>query len=488
MLAWLLDTYNSLSLLSLSWIIFEWILRLLAVFVMPRNRRPTAGLTWLTLTFLLPAAGWLAFLVLGSPKLPKNRRRIQKNLDDILQRINRNKQQKPIEVPLEYRDTQTLASSLTHLPVTLADDYEILSDYSTIFHRIARDIDMAKRTLHIEYYTFVLDPETEIVFAAIERARARGVAVHVLYDAYGSSIKHFLSWRAGAHRLRACGVKMRASLPLRLPLRGYTRLDLRNHRKLVTIDSSIGYSGSQNMISRRYHRRDAIKYDDLVMRVSGSVVRQLDVVFAADWYAETEEVLLDSKDMPVQTLPKTGYKFQLLPSGPGYEYENNLKIFTTLIYSARKSITIVNPYFVPEESLMTALVSAARRGVIVTMINSRVMDQWMVGHAQRSYYEELFQAGARIYWYNEPLLLHSKCMIIDDQAATIGSSNMDIRSFELDHELNLICYDAEVAKQLSAVAGHYLEHSKEVDKLKWLARPRYRQLLDNIARLTSSLQ
>ena len=122
------------------------------------------------------------------------------------------------------------------------------------------------------------------------------------------------------------------------------------------------------------------------------------------------------------------------------------------------------------------------------MLNSRVMDQWMVGHAQRSYYEELMRSGVKIYWYNAPKLLHSKYIVVDEEVAAIGSSNLDIRSFELDHEMTLLCYDEQIARELQVTAGHYLEHSQIVDKVKWLSRRRYKQLFDNIARLTSSIQ
>lgn len=487
MLSWLHQVFLTIDGLSTLWIIFEWFLRLAAVFVMPRNRRPSAGLTWLTLTFLVPIGGWIAFLILGSSKLPAGRRRIQKHLDIIFKRVSTDRTVHPASLPEKYVDVARLSWSLSHLPVASAESFEILSDYHAAFHSIANSIDAAERTVHIEYYTFVLDVETQIIFDAIDRARARGVTVRVLYDAYGS-VKHYKQWRAGIRRLKAAGVKVQASLPLRLPFQGYTRPDLRNHRKLVIVDSKIGYTGSQNIIARSYHRRDDIVYDELVIRVTGAIVRELDVVFAADWFSENGEHVFKRKGKALQPVRDGSFDFQALPSGPGYEYENNLKIFNTMIYSAEKSITIVNPYFVPDESLMVALVSAARRGVEVVMVNSAVMDQWMVGHAQRSYYEELFMAGGRIYWYRAPSLLHSKFMIIDNEIAAIGSSNMDIRSFELDHELTLVCYDQTVTKQLVAIANRYLASSDEVDKIAWLRRPRYRQLLDNIARLTSSLQ
>lgn len=291
-------------------------------------------------------------------------------------------------------------------------------------------------------------------------------------------------------RLAADGVEVQAMLPLKMPGKGYVRPDLRNHRKLVVVDGQIGYTGSQNLVRRNYHRKDDIYYDELVVRVQGPIALQLSAVFISDWYAETGE-LLDYKDFG--TTPTEIKSFgtslaQLLPSGSGYDDENNLKLFTSLLYAAKQRITITNPYFVPDDALTTAITSAAKRGVSVTLINSEAMDQWMVGHAQRSFYEALLTAGVNIYLYKAPVLLHSKFITVDDDIATVGSSNMDIRSFLLNMEVTLVSYDPAVVKQLHSVEADYLSRSKKVSIAQWHKRPRRQRLLDNIARLTAALQ
>lgn len=473
---------------QLTWLflLIEWLLRLLALFVVPRNRRPTAGLTWLTLIFLVPIPGWILYLILGSFKLPHRRRMVQKNLDSVLERLSANVAVKNKATPADHQSLITLSQSLSHMPLTSATACDVLTDYHQIIKKIADDISSAQTIVHLEYYTFVVDKETEPLFAAIEQARARGVQVRVLYDAFGTR-RYLRPSAAMRRRLLAAGVQVQSSLPLKLIGHGYTRPDLRNHRKLVTIDGRVGYTGSQNIIARHYHRRDSIVYDELVVRLEGPIVAQLDAVFAADWFAETSKDVTGDIPTP-STVGSPQLSLQLLPSGPGFDDENNLKIFTAAMYDAARTITIVNPYFVPEESLLTAIESAAKRGVKVTLVNSSVMDQWMVGHAQRSYYEQLLQAGVDIYWYNSPVLLHSKFLVIDDTLALVGSSNMDIRSFELDHELTLLIYSQHYAQQLQKVADNYISASKKVNKKTWLSRRRYKQLLDNIARLTSSLQ
>ena len=177
-----------------------------------------------------------------------------------------------------------------------------------------------------------------------------------------------------------------------------------------------------------------------------------------------------------------------MPSGPGFEHNNNLRLFVELFHAARRQITISNPYVVPDETILLALTSAAQRGVEVTLIVSEIGDQFLVFHSQRSYYEELLKAGVRICRYQAPVLLHSKFFTIDDDMAVIGSSNMDIRSFELNLEITLVCYDTQVVADLRKVEAEYLSCSRPLDLETWLARPYLSKFFDNLARLTSSLQ
>src|SRR5207247_6687530 len=161
---------------------------------------------------------------------------------------------------------------------------------------------------------------------------------------------------------------------------------------------------------------------------------------------------------------------QVVPSGSGFEDENNLKLFTALIHAAQHKLVITNPYFVPDVALMTALTSAAQRGVDVTLVNSEARDQFMVSHAERSYYEEVLKAGVKIYRYKEPILLHSKHITVDDDIAVIGSSNMDIRSFLLNLEVTLICYAPSVVADLRQVEAVDLSRCNVVNLEEWETR------------------
>lgn len=477
------------------WFAFEWLLRILALFVIPRNRRPNSAMSWLLFIFLIPEIGWIAFLIFGFSKLPKGRRNAQDTLDGYIQQMTqyvagqRKQDAHMIEAlaPEKYQNSAALSEGLTHLPLFAGNNIQPIAHYDEVIKRMIADIASAKRYVQVEFYILALDATTEPFFTALETAVAQGVEVRVLYDAFGS--RKFPRRKEMLQRLADAGIEAHAMLPLHLPGKHYTRPDLRNHRKLVVIDGVVGYTGSLNMIQRNYHRTDDIVYDELVVRLEGPAVLQLLAVFLNDWLAETGQILgKHTVDLADQLKLKGKMSAQIVPSGPGYEYENNRKLFTSLFHAAKSHITIVNPYFVPDQSLISALTSAAARGVTVTLVNSQAIDQVVVAHAQRSYYEEMLRAGVRIYLYEKPALLHAKFAIIDDDACFVGSSNMDIRSFELNQELTLTSYDKQFVAQMQAIADSYLKKSRQINKDAWSKRPSRKKLLDSLARLTSALQ
>ncbi|WP_084099670.1 cardiolipin synthase [Demequina sp. NBRC 110051] len=469
-----------------------WVLIVLAVIVIPPRRRPTAGMAWILLIVILPVPGWLAFLLLGHYKLPQARRdvqtRINATIDAQVVEAKRRMGADVIDAAVDpaYRSVEQLAWDYGRLPVMAGNSLEILTDYGASLDSIVRDIDSARHSVWVEYYAMTLDDTTRPFFEALAAAKERGVDVRVLYDAWGS--RSYDGKKPMLQFLAAAGIAHRAILPVRPPGKGYVRPDLRNHRKIVVVDNAIGYTGSQNMIDRTYHRKDDIAYDELVVRASGPITLELATLFMTDWVSEGGS--FDNPMQPpsddVSSLP--GLSLQVLPSGPGFDGENNLAVFTHLLHLARTDIIIVNPYFVPSEALLEAIISAAHRGVRVRMINSEAMDQWMIGYAQRSYYGVLLEAGVEIYLYRAPALLHSKYIVVDDEVAIVGSSNMDMRSFELNSELSLICYDEGVAKEMTSITATYQQASSRLTVEAWRQRPLYRRTLESITRLSSAIQ
>jgi len=475
--------------------IIGWIIPFVMLFFVPVNRKPSSATAWLMLIFLLPYIGLIIFLLIGSPKLSRRRRAQQRTMDTLISNAITDAEQQPEltallqpVIPPRYEPFVMLNTNLGFLPAFSGNSVELLPDYDDIFKRIAEEIDAAKKFVHIEYFALSRDNETECVFAAMERAANRGVKVRVLMDHLGSrKYPNFKKMRA---RLTAAGIENHLMLQLHFFGSKYTRPDLRNHRKIVVIDGQVAFTGSQNLIKRNYFRKDDIYYDELVALVKGPIAAQFEAAFVTDWYSETGNLLNSQNASETYMEPFIGGDVlcQVLPSGSGFENENNLRLFTSLIHSAKRKLVITNPYFVPDDALMIAITSAALRGVDVTLLNSAVSDQFFVSHAERSYYEDLLNAGVQIYHYNAPILLHSKLISVDDDIAVIGSSNLDIRSFQLNLEVTLVCYDAGVVAGLRQIESAYIRKSRQVFFGEWKTRNVKDKLFENISRLTAALQ
>jgi cardiolipin synthase len=225
-----------------------------------------------------------------------------------------------------------------------------------------------------------------------------------------------------------------------------------------------------------------------MVRFEGPIVAGIDALFITDWYSETDELLL--REAPDAGAPVKGdtVDCQVVPSGPGFEGENNLRLFNSLVYAATERVIITSPYFVPDDSMLYAITTAAQSGLDVQLIASEIGDQPLVYHAQRSYYEALLRAGVRIWLYQAPTVLHAKHFTIDDEVAVIGSSNMDMRSFSLNLEISVMIRGRKFVKQMRAVEQSYRDFSRELTLEEWMQRPRAAQVLDNVARLSATVQ
>lgn len=483
--------------MSIQWTVvaaftLDWLIRIWFLFHIPKKRKPSSAIAWLLLIFILPGLGVLLFLIIGSPKLSFRRRRKQVQIDELIAKATQHTADDLDGLDRAQRtrieSIVRLNRSLSKLPARAGNSFKILPDYNKAIDDIVAEVNKATDFVHLEYFILALDETTQPLFDAFAAAVKRGVNVRVLFD--GMGYRGYPRKKEMKKLLTEIGVDWHIMLPVKLSPKHYNRIDLRNHRKILVIDNRLAYIGSQNLIDRTYHRKDDIYYDELVAKMTGPIVRQCGAVFAGDWYAETNERLTKLTNPKLDASPqKSGDVLaQLVPSGPGYETLNNSKLFVSLIHKAQNKIVITNPYFVPDEAILDAITSASLRGVDVTIINSEAIDQWMVGNAERSYYRELMTAGVKIYLHKAPVLLHSKHMTIDDDIAVIGSSNMDIRSFELDLECVVVAYSKSVVGDLEKVQKRDIENSIQVTLKTWEKRPIKTKFLESIARLTSALQ
>ena len=470
-------------------------IRLAVIGIIPENRRPNTAMAWLLAIFFIPLVALPLFLLIGRNKLSARRQERQRRINAALLEATRH-----MDLSDQLRDydeqlaaTAALNRNLGAFPIQEGNHITLLSEYKDLFDRLVQEIDQAQEYVHVLFYIVGDDPEySGPVLDALERAARRGVTVRMLYDHLGTL--RVKGYRRLKRRLKRSQIQWHPVLPVR-PLRHrFSRLDLRNHRKIVVIDGEIALTGSANLIEPHYQRRSAKRmgrhWVELNAVVTGPTVTGLDIVFASDWYAETGENLGQQLlvDLEADEAATGGALVQVVPSGPGFPDENNLRLFNDLIYQATDRLVICTPYLVPDDSLLYAVTNAAHRDVDVILMVSRKADQFTVQHAQQSYYQALLEAGVRIYRYPEPDVLHAKFMLIDDDVAVLGSSNMDQRSFSLNLEVTLMIVDDAKVGEIYEVFSGYLDISEELHLNEWTSRPWHIRYLDNVFRLTSGLQ
>jgi cardiolipin synthase A/B len=467
----------------------EYSLKIVALGTIPENRRPASSQAWLLLILFLPAIGFPLFFLIGSPHVAGRRQRIQLAANRAVRvgMVDRPTVPPTVTVPDDLVTLTELNRKLAAFPVLAGRATTFHPNYEESIAAVVAAVDRADKFVHLEMYIIALDDTTEPLFNAFAEAVRRGVIVRVLYDHLGA--RRYSGYRAMKERLTADGVLWHRMMPID-PLHGrWRRPDLRNHRKLVVIDGESGFMGSQNMIDSSYlskrNRKTGRHWIDLNVELAGEIVLALESVFSIDWYTETGEVLPPTEP---RGLRGRSSAMQLVPSGPGFPSEPNLRLFTSMIAAAQKHIDIVSPYFVPEESLLAAITTAAFRGVDVNLFVSQKADQFMVHHAQRSYYTSLLESGVRIFTYPDPATLHTKFMSVDDRMAVVGSSNMDMRSFALDYEISLFGFGSDLISGLKRVAATYREACEELTPEEWAKRHWFQRYLDNVMRLTAAVQ
>lgn len=461
----------------------EWLIRLGMLIVVPFRRTPEAAKGWLLLVFFEPLLGLALYLVIGRPRQPAWRATrfagLPRALGPTVERLRSYPSVFHPDLGEGLAPTVALTEGLASIPILGGNRVEVLASYAAIIDRLIADIDGAAHHVHLLFYIFADDATASRVIEALSRAAARGVRCRVLVDAIGSKawIPRLLP------RLRAMGVDARAVLPVGLFRRGAGRLDLRNHRKIAVIDGRAAYTGSLNLVAPDF--KHGLTYEELMVRITGPAVLALQYVFLADWYVEAGELLDDPAIMPDPEICGD-VAVQALPSGPLYPRANAAWLIVALAHAARRRLVITTPYFIPDESLLLALKTAALRGVEVDLVVPAQDDQVLVCLAQKSYYGELLQAGVRIYRYR-PRFLHAKHVTVDESISWVGSSNMDVRSFTLNEEVVVLLFGSAVNQALRTEQARYFRESEFLVPAAWEARPLATKVVQNLARLLSPL-
>lgn len=483
------DTLDSLwtSLSSMVWltealvITYVVYLLLLACYIVLQKREPVATLSWLLSLAALPYIGLLVFYLFGPQKITRQRLRRGRSREGM--------STYSLVCPADgHCDELTrVGQATTGLAPSTATGVDWLVDGAATYAAILAAIAAARRHVNLEYYIFEPDHAgTALRDALVARVRD-GIKVRLLLDAVGSSkIK-----RRFLQPLLDAGGEVAWFHPQQL-LKPFKRpwLNLRTHRKLVIVDGEIAFTGGINITDAEDESRNADAYRDLHMRICGHVVRNLQLVFLEDWIYATgqDNTRFEQADLFPASVPARGegsINAQVLISGPDSAWEPIHRLHVGAIHEARQRVWLVTPYFVPGEAARMALTSAALGGLDTRLLVPRQSDSWLVTLAARSYFNELLEAGVRIYEYG-PRMLHSKAFIADDDTCIVGTANFDHRSFRLNFELSMMYTDRTLTRQLDAILRAEFERATEVkpDRVRSLWRHR---LPEAFARLASPL-
>ncbi|GLS22228.1 cardiolipin synthase A [Labrys miyagiensis] len=431
---------------------------------------PTTRVAWVLLLLLLPITGLLVYFFFGEVRLSKR----------FLERVHH--LEKMIGQPEDFPGVQepgtafAYATSINGFPALPGNRAELLSGGEEARQRLISDIEGARDHVYILYYIWLSDHTGVSTAQAVIRAARRGVRCRIMADALGS--RAFIRsehWQA----MRDAGVELVAALPLPTPLTLLTanRLDLRNHRKITIVDAQTCYCGSQNCADAAFLPKARFApWVDIMLRLEGPVVGQMQALFAQGWFTERHGALTDFPEFEGDL--EGGFYAQVVGTGPTVEHGTTAQLFSKLISQARQELIISTPYFVPDETVASALCGAAASGIAVTLVLPRRNDSRFVALASRSHYKRLLAAGAKIYEF-EGGLLHAKTLTIDGQVTFLGSSNMDVRSFDLNFENDVLLRDPVITGQVRQRQMAYIAESVPIDEASVRAWSGARRIVQN---------
>jgi len=427
------------------------------------HREPASRLAWVIVILIVPVVGLIAYLLLGETRVSSARRTKGRAIDDHLPRPEADMSCAEELDTGPYSAPFALCRSINGLGPTCGNSALLAEDSNAAIDAMVEDIDGASSTVHLCAYIWLADHNGCKVKDALIRAAGRGVKVRALADALGS--RKFLRsshWRD----LAQSGAEMRVALPVGNPLMTVTRgrVDLRNHRKLLIIDNRIAWCGSQNVADPEFRIKPRYApWVDVMTRWEGPVGRHCQYLFVSDWMGDGGDDISALLKGPWRSKkrPAGGITAQVLGTGPTVRFDAMPTSFAELIHSARHELVVTTPYFVPDEQVLFALTSAARRGVDTILALPKRNDSRVVAATCKSYYRDLLSAGVKLFEYHRGLL-HAKTMIVDGRIGLIGSANLDRRSFELNFENNILFADDAFAAAIRARQDAFLADSDRV--------------------------
>ncbi|RSD29414.1 cardiolipin synthase [Mesobacillus subterraneus] len=470
-----ISIFMSLTVIFISFVIFL------------ENRHPAQTLTWIVVLGGFPVVGFIFYLLFGrnhrKEKMFRRKYFLDKQtfskIEGDAERVNEVRMQ---EMEEDHRRLFHLAQQLGNSPISFATTSKVLTNGDETFCHILAELKKATHHIHMEYYIVRHDEiGQEIKSVLIEKAK-QGVIVRFLYDSVGS-------WKLSNEyigELIDAGVEMVEFGPVRLPFLN-SKFNFRNHRKIIVIDGSVGFVGGLNIGDEYLGRDEGFGFwRDTHLMARGEAVRSLQLIFLQDWFYMTNNSLLTTEYLSPALEENTHGGVQMIAGGPDNEWSVIKNIFFSMISSADRSVWIASPYFIPDEDIFTAIKVAALSGLDVRLLVPHKPDKKIVFYASRSYFPELLEAGVKIYEY-EKGFMHSKIVIVDGQLASIGTSNMDMRSFHLNFEVNAFLYKTSSTEKLVEEFEKDLLVSKQIMMDDFSKRHIGYRLLESTSRLLSPM-
>lgn len=460
------------------------------VIVFFQRRDPKAVWTWLLVLYFLPIVGFLFYLLVGQGMHKERMFRVKEAEDSMKASISNQEafiKSHSLELagPLakDYTDLVIYNLETSGSVYTADNSIEIFTDGEEKFSDLIREMKKATQYIHVQYYIIKNDELFDRIKPVLIERAAAGVKVRILYDGMGGRFMPARVWK----ELRSHGILVGEFFP---PILGrlHLRINYRNHRKIVVIDGKIGYVGGFN-IGREYISLDEKfgYWRDTHLKIRGSAVLGLQLRFALDWnYATGENLFLDSRNFIGVDRPMGNCGVQIISSGPDSASRQIRDNYIRLINKARKNIYIQTPYFIPDDAVCSALIIAAKSGIDVRLMIPCKPDHPFVYWATYSYMGDLLKAGGRCFTY-ENGFIHAKSLTVDGQVACVGTANMDIRSFELNFEVNAVVYDEATVQKLQDAFVQDMKKSKEVTIPEYENRKLWIRLKEQCCRLLSPL-
>lgn len=449
--------------------------------------RPTKTLAWLLAIFTIPIGGMLFYFILGRNKKKnkfyklKKTKQIKEYFEKVDNYYNTIDEEKATPEPIKdhIKLVKLITKSSKFLP-SAGNDITPLKDGPATFEAIFKTLENAKKFIHVQYYIFEEGELAQRFLSILKQKAKHGVEVRFMYDALGSRL---LS-RKYLNHLKEAGIQVHGFLPMRLG-RLISSINYRNHRKIIIVDGLIAFTGGIN-VSDKYIKGDPNLgiWHDMHIQLKGPIVNNLQGVFAIDWsFASGKDDVLSAQYFLEQPAVGTSIA-QTISSGPDSDFSSIHQLYFSIINRAKKYVYIINPYIVPGEALMEALQVAALGGVDVRLLLSANSDSLLIKWTVRSYFEDFLEAGVKIYLYPDGFL-HSKVIVSDDELTTIGTANLDIRSFEQNYEVNILIYEKEITQKLKQDFLKDCAISNQISYQEHLKRPQTDRLKEGLAKVFS---